>query len=240
MMRAVAINAVCPWSGDPVSPDSLTNYRGFDVGFCNPGCRDKFKTATDAFDASIAVKSEEPTIGLFKRFARYNHWFNGKLLDAVRKLSPTDYRRDMGAFFGSVETTINHIMVWDIVWLKRIAQSLGDVDTLAPLDVLSMPTSDDQILYARRSEFAERRHEIDEAITGFANSLTLQMLDQRVRYRRQSGARFEHSLDEVLQHMFNHQTHHRGQITTLLSQSSIDPGVTDLVAMLIDETKEEI
>jgi len=48
-----AVNDVCPWSGKPVSADSLTRYRGHVVGFCNPGCRDKFETATRAFDAAI-------------------------------------------------------------------------------------------------------------------------------------------------------------------------------------------
>jgi len=47
------VNATCPWSGDPVSADSLTMYRGKVVGFCNPGCRDKFEKAASAFDASV-------------------------------------------------------------------------------------------------------------------------------------------------------------------------------------------
>ena len=51
-----AINDVCPWSGKPVSADSLTRYRGEIVGFCNPGCRDKFDSAADAFDAVIDKK----------------------------------------------------------------------------------------------------------------------------------------------------------------------------------------
>ena len=50
------INSVCPWSGDPVSGDSLTRYRGKVVGFCNTGCRDKFEAATQAFDAKIEGK----------------------------------------------------------------------------------------------------------------------------------------------------------------------------------------
>lgn len=50
------VNTHCPWSGDPVSGDSLTQYRGKVVGFCNPGCRDKFEKATAAFDASIEGK----------------------------------------------------------------------------------------------------------------------------------------------------------------------------------------
>ena len=51
-----AINQSCPWSGDRVSADSLTLYRGKVVGFCNPGCRDKFEAATRAFDAAIESK----------------------------------------------------------------------------------------------------------------------------------------------------------------------------------------
>jgi hypothetical protein len=50
---ADCVNEVCPWSGRPVSMDSLTRYRGKVVGFCNPGCREKFDAATGAFDAKI-------------------------------------------------------------------------------------------------------------------------------------------------------------------------------------------
>ena len=51
-----AINDLCPWSGEPVSEDSLTLYRGNVVGFCNPGCRDKFEKAVSDFDAAISLK----------------------------------------------------------------------------------------------------------------------------------------------------------------------------------------
>ena len=47
------VNSHCPWSGDLVSADSLTLYRGVVVGFCNPGCRDKFETAINAFDTQL-------------------------------------------------------------------------------------------------------------------------------------------------------------------------------------------
>ena len=52
-----ALNDSCPWSGKPVSADSLTHYKGEVVGFCNPGCRDKFDAAAGAFDAAIARKT---------------------------------------------------------------------------------------------------------------------------------------------------------------------------------------
>ena len=51
-----AVNQVCPWSGKPVSADSLTRYKGAVVGFCNPGCRDKFDAAANAFEAAIEGK----------------------------------------------------------------------------------------------------------------------------------------------------------------------------------------
>ncbi len=50
---ADCVNALCPWSGKPVSADSLTLYRGKVVGFCNPGCTEKFEKAASAFDAAI-------------------------------------------------------------------------------------------------------------------------------------------------------------------------------------------
>jgi hypothetical protein len=51
-----AVNEVCPWSGQPIAADSLTLYRGAVVGFCNPGCRDKFATAVAQLDAALAAR----------------------------------------------------------------------------------------------------------------------------------------------------------------------------------------
>ncbi|KKC24492.1 glutathione S-transferase [Sphingomonas sp. SRS2] len=53
-----AVNELCPWSGDPISADSLTLYKGQVVGFCNTGCRDKFEKATTAFDLALAAKQD--------------------------------------------------------------------------------------------------------------------------------------------------------------------------------------
>lgn len=235
MTDHIAINANCPWSGDPVSNDALTTYRGRPVGFCNPGCRDKFDSATSVFDTAIGDPSRDPALQVFARFARYNQWFNERLLKRISRLRPADYRRDLGAFFGSVETTLNHIMVWDIVWLQRVALAVGEPECLAKIVAIPLPTSNDQIMQSRRPSFAAQRRRMDESLVIFIEELEPGDLSARIRYRRQSGAAFEHSMAEVLHHMFNHQTHHRGQITTMLSQLGIDPGVTDMVAMLIDD-----
>jgi hypothetical protein len=54
---ADAVNRTCRWSGKPIRPDSLTRYQGRVVGFCNPGCRDKFETAVRHFEAAIAGRA---------------------------------------------------------------------------------------------------------------------------------------------------------------------------------------
>jgi len=56
---ADAVNATCPWSGKPVAGDSLTRYRGQVVGFCNPGCKDKFEKATALFDRAIDGQKQQ-------------------------------------------------------------------------------------------------------------------------------------------------------------------------------------
>ena len=58
-----AANETCPWSGKPISADSLTVYKGRTVGFCNPGCRDKFATAISHFEASLFKASEAQAHG---------------------------------------------------------------------------------------------------------------------------------------------------------------------------------
>ncbi|MCB1548695.1 MAG: glutathione S-transferase [Hyphomicrobiaceae bacterium] len=54
---ADAVNSACPWSGKPITQDSLTLYKGEVVGFCNPGCRDKFEKALRMFDPLVAAPS---------------------------------------------------------------------------------------------------------------------------------------------------------------------------------------
>ncbi|MEE8609932.1 MAG: glutathione S-transferase [Sphingomonas aquatilis] len=56
LRREDAVNAICPRSGKPISDDALTVYRGAVVGFCNPGCRDKFDAAITAFDRVIETR----------------------------------------------------------------------------------------------------------------------------------------------------------------------------------------
>ncbi|PCH49147.1 MAG: damage-inducible protein DinB [Flavobacteriaceae bacterium] len=76
---------------------------------------------------------------------------------------------------------------------------------------------------------------MDKLIVDFSNAWDKTMLQSDIRYRDMKGNKHQRALGELLQHVFNHQTHHRGQVTTLLSQAGIDPEATDLLVMLMEE-----
>ncbi len=227
-----AINDACPWSGDRVSADAVTVYNGQIVGFCNPGCRDKFDAATSHFDACA------PGVSLmqagFQRLAYYNAWFNARLYAAAATLPKAELTRDRGAVFGSILGTLNHIMVWDITWMQRIARDAEHLAALAPFTALAAPVAHDQILHADLDDLLAARSQIDGWICAFVDETRDTDYAGVLRYQTQNGDVYARSFAGVLQHVFNHQTHHRGQVTALLSQAGVDAGVTDLLMTLTD------
>lgn len=230
-----AVNVKCPWSGDPVQPDSFTVYKGHTVGFCNPGCRDKFDQATSMFDDALVQCGDQ---GAFKtglmRLAAYNSQFNRQLFETVGKLPDALYRKDLGAFFGSVHGTLNHILVWDITWLQRFALHRDGFVSLAPVLDWASPTTHDQIICDTFDLLTARRTQMDAIIEVFIQETCESDYASTFRYKISTGQAFYRNFAGTLQHLFNHQTHHRGQVTALLIQNGFDPGVTDLLATLPD------
>ncbi|MEM1262467.1 MAG: DinB family protein [Pseudomonadota bacterium] len=226
-----AINDSCPWSGEPVSADSLIEYRGQTVGFCNPGCRDKFANATRYFDALIEpVAAQNP----WQTLATYNRWYNQRLFDALAEVPSDIIWRDAGAFFGSVGATLNHIMVWDLTWLGRIQNDCPPLRSTAVLGDYPTPTSHTDILHDNLPSLAAARRSLDEVLIAFVDEVTPQQVNRVITYKTQDGTAHRKVLGGLLQHLFNHQTHHRGQVTALLHQQGVDYGVTDLLATLPD------
>jgi len=161
--------------------------------------------------------------------ARYNGWMNGKLYGLAATLSDEVRKRDRGAFFKSIHGTFNHLMVADRVWLSRFRNEPAQDGFMAP-GVRSL----DQELFTDFDELRRERALLDAELSTWVSELTAERLAGLLVYER-GGRRHEHPLWWAVAHAFNHQTHHRGQITTLLTQSGRDPGVTDLVAMLREE-----
>jgi uncharacterized damage-inducible protein DinB len=157
--------------------------------------------------------------------ARYNRWMNERVYDVAASLSDGERNRDLGAFFRSVHGTLDHILFGDRIWAARFG--VRDAGALP-----AQGAAYELGLYPDFAELRRERAKTDAALEEWARSLTDDALGAPLCYSNQSGKSFEHPLHFAVQHLFNHQTHHRGQVTTLLKQLGRDPGVTDLIAML--------
>jgi uncharacterized damage-inducible protein DinB len=154
----------------------------------------------------------------FQRMARYNQWANARLYDACAALPDAERKRNRKAFFGSIHGTLNHILVGDRIWLSRI------VPWDEPL-VVALDTE----LYADFDTLRREREKQDAYIIDYVNGLSEAQIAGDVSYATTSGAPNVMKLGLILQHFFNHQTHHRGQVHDMLSQAGIAPPPLDLL-----------
>ena len=168
--------------------------------------------------------------------AKYNQWMNQSLYEAAAKLPEEKLKEDKQAFFGSVIGTLNHILVADIIWLKRFALHPAKHLSLEPIRLVEPPNALDQILYVSFEELYQQRIKLDEIIINWCNELGEEDICYLLPYKRMNGESNIKVLGSLVLHFFNHQTHHRGQVTTLLSQEGIDVGVTDLLMLIPNET----
>ena len=149
--------------------------------------------------------------------ARYNRWMNERLMAAVAQLDAEERTRDRGAFFGSIQRTLNHILWGDRVWLGRF---IGDPYPGPAYGADAFPEF---------ADLARERDATDTAILDWAGSLTPAWIESTLEYRAASDGRTRQMPAWIAAtHLFLHSTHHRGQVTTLLKQAGRDPGVTDL------------
>jgi uncharacterized damage-inducible protein DinB len=161
--------------------------------------------------------------------ARYNRWMNDKLYAVAATLTEEARKRDCGAFFKSIHGTLNHLLLADRVWLARF-NGVTAADGFMGPGIRSL----DQELYVDFAELRRERTITDEELSTWVGGLTDKRLAGPLVYLRR-GQKQEAPLWCAVAHLFNHQTHHRGQITALLTQQGHDPGVTDLFAMLRED-----
>ena len=163
-------------------------------------------------------------------FAEYNRTFNRRLYEVAAELPDEVRKQDRGAFFGSVHATLNHILLADRVWLGRFSTVFPALASLQGAEVLHGFGSLADELYADFDALRRARAETDDVLVAWVEELDETLLAQTMRYRMSSGRERVHPAWVAAAHLFNHQTHHRGQITTLLYQLGKDPGVTDFIA----------
>lgn len=173
----------------------------------------------------------------FVLLADYNQRMNASFYKAASQLSSEQLREDRGAFFGSILGTLNHILVGDIVWLKRFADHPIRLQALDAIRCIETPKELYEVLYPELEDLANARAAMDAIIKDFAREITDEMLLSTLYYKNIQGQVHAKNMACLMQHFFNHQTHHRGQVSTLLYQAGIDVGVTDL---LIDIPEEKL
>ncbi|MEE2730256.1 MAG: DinB family protein [Pseudomonadota bacterium] len=172
----------------------------------------------------------------FPLWARYNQAMNQRLYQACARLRPGQFTEERGAFFGSICRTLNHILIADTYWLSRFAE---DKSVAVLLDGVGKPiriTASDQVVYDDLAGLTAWRKRIDKQIVRCMDIMESKGADLNalMTHRLVDGTSVEFTVNKALSHWFNHQTHHRGQVTTLLTQMDVDVGTTDLLLMDLD------
>lgn len=167
--------------------------------------------------------------------ARYNRWMNERVLAAAARLPAAEHLRVRGAFFGSILGTLNHLLVGDTIWLQRFADHPARHAELDPVRAAPMPATLDQMLHDDLAALIEHRRSLDLTIESWTLALSPADLEIWLEYRNTLGIASRRPFHALLMHFFNHQTHHRGQASALLTQAGADVGVTDLLALIPDE-----
>ena len=151
-----------------------------------------------------------------REFYGYNGWANRRMLDVVSAVGSDELQRDLSSSFASIQGTLAHILSAEWVWLERWT---GTSPSGIPedWDLSSIP------------KIRERWREVDSETAEFLSGLTEESLGEVLHYRNTAGEPFAEPLWQLLFHVVNHSSYHRGQVTTLLRQSGLPAVSTDFV-----------
>ena len=163
----------------------------------------------------------------FLQLARYNVWATRRLLDAVANVSEADYRKDVGLFFKSIHGTLNHLLVGEhMLWYPRFAKGTSPSVAL-------------------NAEVEPDRDRLGQALKGGAanwlpliESWPVERFDDALSYTNMRGQAMSLPFAPTLAHVFNHGTHHRGQITAALTALGHASPELDLVYLLQEEASK--
>jgi len=155
----------------------------------------------------------------FRQLADYNHWANRRLHSTALSMPDEAYRRRTGVFFCSLHGTLNHLLLTERVWLKRLT---GEGEH---------PNRLDAILFEERNDLLRARLAEDARLKRVVGGYSEADLGQAVSYLTMSGQPQRQKLQDILLHLFNHQTHHRGRAHACCSiVTGQEPPSLDLLA----------
>jgi uncharacterized damage-inducible protein DinB len=156
----------------------------------------------------------------FVMMAKYNAWANARVFRMASALQDTLYRKEVGAYFKSLHGTLNHLLAADRIWMSRLT-GVGD-----------HPDKLNAILFDDLPSLHAARVEEDSRIIGYVQGLEEPAFDEEWDYRTLNGTPQRQRRREILAHIFNHETHHRGQAHAILTMLGVtEPDPLDLLIM---------
>lgn len=159
----------------------------------------------------------------FLLMADYNIWANSRMYRMAATLPDEQYRRDVGVYFRSLHATLNHIMVADLIWMHRLTGTGR------------LPKRLGETIHDDLAALTDERRIQDERIRDYVHGLSDLQLEESWEFRMLTGAVMRQLRRETLAHVFNHQTHHRGQAHSALTLLGVaEPESLDIAAMLRD------
>jgi uncharacterized damage-inducible protein DinB len=149
----------------------------------------------------------------------YNRWANRRILESASRLTPDQFTRDLQSSHRSVRDTLAHILAAEWIWLERW-KGASPGSLLNPSD------------FSAIESLQSRWMEIERDYSEFIGGLTDELLSTVISYRNTRGEDWAYPLGQMLQHVMNHSTYHRGQITTLLRQLGAEVMPVDLLVFM--------
>ena len=159
--------------------------------------------------------------GYLQRMARHNRWQNDSMYGAAGTLSDAERRQDRGSFFKSIHATLSHILWADQIWMSRIS------DWEPPGTGIAGSTS----LFDAWDDLIALRKAADNRFIAWADQVSQSDIDGDLIYRDSTGAEQKRNRALCLMQVFNHQTHHRGQVHAMLTAAGAMTQDTDLQFM---------
>ena len=154
--------------------------------------------------------------------ARYNHWQNSEMTTALSGMSDQARNLDRGAFFGSIQATISHILWGDTIWISRFDGGEGT----------NLAIADSPTITPDYADWLEKRAAMDRRLLDWAGQLRQSDLDGVLNwFSGAAGRDVSQPVAVCLMQMFNHQTHHRGQVHAMVTAAGGKGWTTDLPFM---------
>lgn len=173
----------------------------------------------------------------FRMMSLYNQRMNNQLMGHCLTLSADILTKDTDSFFPNIISYWNHILFGDLILLGRLAAN--NIGSLSPLDFSEFPKpiSPQDIYHTNLLDIALLRTQIDVLIIRYCKNLTENDCDRFITYTTTEGDVISKAVADITQHIFNHQTHHRGQLTCLMSQAGVDYGCMDLPVIVTEGSR---